>query len=449
MTKRKTPEQPGEGQPGAPVAPATTPEATPVPAIAAAVAAPTPPAAGRPTPAPPTPNVSQQNLARRDDTMAVAFQGLVPSSLGEAMQLSAYLAKSGAIPVSLRGQPESVFTIIIAGMEIGLTPIRALQSISNIKGNLAMKADLQLALVRRSGALDYFDEGFEFKGKTDRNLKDRAAQAKLILALVQAQDIPDGKPYGWATMRRKGERQEHTRVFTWADAERFIYNAKDDEDGGGQGSGQRVEKKLSEKSNYKNTPQDMYPKRARVRVMQVCFSDVLAGMPAIEALEGTVLDAEVVSRESGDPHSTEDAIAARLDVIRGTDSVTATSIAAGFEQLQLGLARRLQKLTEYQANPTGLLEWMKTEYANRNSKAGRARPNVLDAIPAGSAPETKTVDPGAKSAVTESQIKRAGANPEPQTAKPVNFSPPGQSGPVEALKAIAERFKGTIGTGTF
>jgi hypothetical protein len=28
--------------------------------------------------------------------------------------------------------------------------------------------------------------------------------------------------------------------------------------------------------------------------------------------------------------------------------------------------------------------------------------------------------------VTESQLKKTGSNPEPQTVKPVNFSPPGQ-----------------------
>ena len=31
--------------------------------------------------------------------------------------------------------------------------------------------------------------------------------------------------------------------------------------------------------------------------------------------------------------------------------------------------------------------------------------------------------------VTESQIKRTGSNPEPLTAKPMNFSPPGQGQP--------------------
>ena len=32
--------------------------------------------------------------------------------------------------------------------------------------------------------------------------------------------------------------------------------------------------------------------------------------------------------------------------------------------------------------------------------------------------------------VTESQIKRTGTNPTPQTSKPINFSPPGQHQPL-------------------
>jgi hypothetical protein len=47
--------------------------------------------------------------------------------------------------------------------------------------------------------------------------------------------------------------------------------------------------------------------------------------------------------------------------------------------------------------------------------------------------------------VTESQIKRTGSNPEPQTAKPVNFSPPGQ-GP--AASAPATPAQTTSGAGS-
>ena len=47
--------------------------------------------------------------------------------------------------------------------------------------------------------------------------------------------------------------------------------------------------------------------------------------------------------------------------------------------------------------------------------------------------------------VTESQIKRTGSNPEPQTAKPVNFSPPGQA---PAGSAPATPVQTTSGAGS-
>jgi len=45
--------------------------------------------------------------------------------------------------------------------------------------------------------------------------------------------------------------------------------------------------------------------------------------------------------------------------------------------------------------------------------------------------------------VTESQIKRTGSNPEPQTAKPLSFSPPGQGPAGSAPAALARPTSGT------
>lgn len=433
---------------------------------------PTPPPADtstRPDPPPPPPpkvadrdNVAQfpgvhqqpagvQSLQRRDDTMAVAFQGLVPGSMGEAMQLAQHLAKSKAVPKSLQGEPESVFTIIMAGMEIGLTPIRAIQSISVISGSLAMKADLQLAQVRRSGALEYFDEGFELAGKTDESLEDRlsrtgrtpaeqselAALAGTIMDLTN--DVPEGQPYGWAISQRRSDPQKHVRVFSWLDAERFTY----DEWEGPDSNRRKVKKKLSEKHAYVSTPQDMYPKRARVRVLQVTHSDVLAGMPAIEALDGTpgAIEAEVINSEVVQPTSSEDMIGQLLATIRETDATAASSIVAGFEQLQMGIAKRLQKLTEYRGNPAGLLDWLKTEYANRKS-GGRGR-QVKDTL------GTEQAQP----AIVNTPVTAAAVNQQPQpptTPPPQPIPPPppildGKTEPkpdvANAVKTLADKFK--------
>jgi len=341
----------------------------------------------------------------RAGTLATAFQGLIPTSIGEAYALAGYLAKSSAIPVFYRGKPDTILTVILAGLEIGLTPIRSLNNLTNISGNLGMKADLQLALVRRSGLLDYYDEGFELRGKTDPDLENRTADGAKILALVKA--VPDGKPYGWATARRKGDRegQVTTRTFTWTDAETAEIWEKD-EDGG-----ERKRTKLSAKFNYVAFPADMYPKRARGRVLQITHSDVLAGMLSTEALEGGQVQViDVDSEPAGD---------SLFDLLAAIDSPTQLAIVTGFDALEFSPARRLQKLVEYKGRPIDLATWLRDEYSQRagKGKGGTARKakaaaDVIDA--AGQAAPGAAVaapDPGTRPAPTS--VPDANTDPAP------------------------------------
>lgn len=307
--------------------------------------------------------------SQHQKTMAQAFQGLVPTSIGEAFILAGYLAKSNAIPKSLVGKPESVLTVVLAGMELGLTPIRAVQSITNISGTLAMRADLQLGLARRGGVLDLYDESFEVRGVTDLNLQKRLQR---ILRKEDPQDqelayekvmaaaggLKQGDPYAWALAKRTGEATIHVRTFTFADAQKaIIYEASED------GSGPKEKKPLSDKFNYKSFPGDMYPKRARTRVLQAVASDVLAGLPAVEAIEGgQILDAEFSRDEdqAGGPDLNQ-----LLADIEDQDAEAATTIRNGFAQLRLGTAHQLQKLVQFKGKPADLVAWLKQEYANR------------------------------------------------------------------------------------
>lgn len=362
----------------------------------------------------------------RAATMAVAFAGLMPTSIGEAFTLASYLAKSHVIPKSLRQKPESVLAVVMAGMELGLTPMRALQSITIISGNMAMKTDLQLALARRSGFLAYHDEGFELRGETDSTLPTRAKDGPKIAQLVA--HVPTGKPYGWCTVQRTGEDQLRTYVFTWVDADRVLASEYEDDDEGGGGR-QRVTKKLSEKHNYKNYPQSMYPRRARGAVLQVVFGDVLAGLPAVEALEGgQVLNAEYTT--TADDHDDVDGLMAQ---IADEDAELATGITAGFEHLQLGKARQLQMLVQWKGNARGLYDKLRTEAANRKGepeappakrKAGASHP-VQAADAATAAPETAQA-----------------ATPAPAATQPPATPAP----PVTSLAALAAQFKGGAST---
>lgn len=362
-------------------------------------------------------------VAARNQTMALAFSGLVPQSIGEAMTLCTALAKSLAIPKGLRGKPESILTVVMAGLELGLTPIRAIQSITNISGNLCMKADLQLALVRRSGLLVYFDEGYEEAGRTDhegRLLKKLKANrcpfpedtADLILELTA--DLPDDRPYGWTVAKRKGDDQLITRVFSWADAERaFVYEQDEDE----AGSSERKRKKLSEKFNYVAWPQSMYPRRSRGQVLQTGFSDVLAGMPSLEALEG----GQVIDVDRADYSVGTDADDLLADM-RNQDAEAASGIELAFQNLNVAPGRQLQLLTKFKGDPKALWLHLRDEYSRRQGKVAAPPPKAKTG-------EAKAVD---GQVVTE-PAKPEPAKPAPQAPAPVQEQAPAQAAAGEAL----------------
>lgn len=366
----------------------------------------------------------------RESAMLTAFQGLIPTSIGEAYALAGYLAKSKAIPTFYRDKPDTILTVILAGLEIGLTPIRSLNNLTNISGNLGMKADLQLALVRRSGLLEFFDEGFELRAKTDTDLAERTQDGAKILALVKL--VPEGKPYGWTTAQRKGDRNLVTRTFTWLDAEAAEIWEKD-EDGG-----DRKKTKLSDKFNYKSFPADMYPKRSRGRTFQVTHSDVLAGMLSTEALEGgqvpTVIDVEPA-------YTVDDILAEAGD--------EADAIQSGFDALEFSPARRTQKLMEYRGRYADLVTWLRDEYTQRKNQGkggtarkARAAAQVIDAqATPQAAPGTATAPPA-----TDPQPPAATAQPADAGAASVAISQPPAEQAEAFVQALDGKFQGTAET---
>lgn len=362
-----------------PAAAATSPAE---PAIQAEPSTPEPPTGeqlARSTPA------TQVLAMQRAGTMQAVFAGLMPTSIGELVVLCGHLAKSEAIPKSMRGKPDTVFTVCWAGLELGLTPIRAVQSISNISGTLCMKADLQRGLVKNRGVMAFMDEGFERYGQTDSNLAKRMQLAlrklaepddvELVvekIAAATAVGMKAGDPYGWAIGVRHGDPTIHVRTFTFADAEKAIIYEADE----GNPSGPKEKKPLSQKFNYKSFPADMYPKRALTRLLQVVASDVTNGLPAVEAVEGgQIIDADFTVHHGADAVATDD-VDTLLDELRAHDAAVAATVEAGFDQLKIGKAARLQKLTQFRGKSKDLVEWLKTEYANRKG-VDRKRADVL------------------------------------------------------------------------
>lgn len=339
----------------------------------------------------------------RHATMAQAFAGIMPQSIGEAMLLSRHLAQSNVIPWSMKGKPDTVLAIVMAGMELGLSPMRALNSISIISGNMAMKADLQLALARASGLMTYHDEGYELRGKSDTTLAKRIVDGLRLFLLQKGQgavdaqeranleggmvfeqiqalvaDLPNEKPYGWCIVRRGNDRLK-PRVFTWTDADRVKLPKKKQRDDDQQAPDDEPQtdasRTLANQHQYKNWPQQMYPRRARGHLLAIEFGDVLMNMQPAENLEAgqlgaPVVDGEVVSH--GAPAAGGVDVDTLLDEVVQVNPDLADRIVKAFSELQIPPAKQLHHLMAYRGQPDKLHDWMRDEYARQ--RGGEAAP---------------------------------------------------------------------------
>lgn len=188
---------------------------------------------------PPTNNKSNGSTAVAERKPA-ALASIVPSSVGELIALAEIYYKAGLTPKGCN-RPESVAAVIAAGLEIGLKPAAALNSMYIVNGKAALYGDAPLALVRSSGLLDSIEERVEGDGD---------ARA------------------GVCTMARKGDVKGHrTFRFTVADAKKAQLWGK--------------------AGPWTNTPDRMLQLRARGWLIRDLFGDVLMGMGLAEDLEGT------------------------------------------------------------------------------------------------------------------------------------------------------------------
>ena len=75
-------------------------------------------------------------------------QSLVPTTIEEMEKFAEKLSKSILVPKDYQGKPANCFVAIQWGLECGLAPLQALQSIAVINGKPSMYGDSLLAMVR-------------------------------------------------------------------------------------------------------------------------------------------------------------------------------------------------------------------------------------------------------------------------------------------------------------
>jgi hypothetical protein len=161
---------------------------------------------------------------------------LMPQNFDGMWRLAQVMAASGMMPKNLE-RPEAVFVAVQFGLEIGLTPMQAVQSVAVINGRPSLWGDGMLGLVRGSGLLLGISETIEGEGDHTQAV---------------------------CTVTRKGDMGETTARFGVADAKRAGLWDKP--------------------GPWKQYPRRMLQLRARAFALRDKFPDVLKGLYAREEL---------------------------------------------------------------------------------------------------------------------------------------------------------------------
>lgn len=84
-----------------------------------------------------------------------------PANMSEAMEVAQMLSGSSVVPNAYQNKPQDTLVAMMMGSELGLNPIKSLQSIAVINGTPAMYGDAMLALVQCHPAYEWIKEEFD------------------------------------------------------------------------------------------------------------------------------------------------------------------------------------------------------------------------------------------------------------------------------------------------
>jgi len=140
-------------------------------------------------------------------------------------------------------EPEKVAIGIMHGMEVGLTPMAALQSIAVINGMPSLYGDGLMGVVRASGLLEDLEEGIQV-------------------------DKDDRPTIAWCKVKRRGESTWKERELTYVECVRAGWTKKD--------------------GPWTYTPARMMTVRVRGWLLRDMFADVLRGLHSAEEMEDMV-----------------------------------------------------------------------------------------------------------------------------------------------------------------
>lgn len=212
---------------------------------------------------------------------------LTPTSIDEAMRFADMLSKSALVPKDYQGNPANCVIAMQWGMEIGLQPLQAMQSIAVINGRPAIWGDAMIALVKGSGLLERIVE-----------------------------DV--GDTVATCTVKRRGE-VEVSRTFSMEDAKKAGLAGK-------QGP-------------WSQYPKRMMQMRARAWALRDVFPDVLRGVFVAEEAQDLPKECDITAE--GETLTTQTAPVSRTESVKAKlikhetlDNVLA-SIASAMDEAAL------------------------------------------------------------------------------------------------------------------
>jgi hypothetical protein len=139
-------------------------------------------------------------------TIAVggSIQAIVPQSFDEAWRIANAVCRAGLAPDGLE-TPEKAMIAIMHGLEVGLPPMAALQSIAVINNRPTIYGDGLVGLVRASGLLEVIKEHMEGDGDnlTAVCTIKRRGEPELIVGRFSVADAKTARL--WGKLTRKGD----------------------------------------------------------------------------------------------------------------------------------------------------------------------------------------------------------------------------------------------------
>lgn len=215
--------------------------------------------------------------------------GLAPRTLDEGWRLAQLFARSGIVPKAYQKKPEDVLVAIQYGLEVGLMPAQALQSIAVINGKPSLYGDGFLGLIMASPLFQEHDEYYEVVVGDQVEQRDTVTLAELAFDTTTAV----------CTFKRRGKARPVTRRFSIADARKARTTVY-------EGERSRKIPLIEKEGPWTEYPARMLQMRARGFAGRDAFPDVLKGIKIREevldqedAIEGEVTASVEVPREPG------------------------------------------------------------------------------------------------------------------------------------------------------